>query len=68
VTVDMLDDPVQPPMWMKVHVPRDQRRGQTNEDKRAHRLRLTFSEPVSGPIFLGHSSHYGLGLFAAVPS
>jgi CRISPR-associated protein Csb2 len=30
-------------------------------------LRLTFAEPVSGPLCLGHSSHFGLGLFAAVP-
>ncbi len=29
-------------------------------------LRLTFSEPVLGPIALGYASHYGLGLFAAV--
>lgn len=26
-------------------------------------LRLTFSQPVSGPIILGESSHFGLGLF-----
>lgn len=28
-------------------------------------LRLTFAEPVSGPICLGYASHFGLGLFAA---
>jgi len=28
-------------------------------------LRLTFPEPVSGPIALGYGSHFGLGLFAA---
>lgn len=28
-------------------------------------LRLTFAEPVRGPLCLGHSSHFGLGLFAA---
>jgi CRISPR-associated protein Csb2 len=26
-------------------------------------LRLTFSEPVHGPLMLGYGSHYGLGLF-----
>ena len=26
-------------------------------------LRLRFSEPVSGPLALGHLSHFGLGLF-----
>lgn len=28
-------------------------------------LRLTFAEPVSGPLLLGYASHFGLGLFAA---
>lgn len=27
-------------------------------------VRLTFGEPVTGPLFLGHSCHFGLGLFA----
>jgi CRISPR-associated protein Csb2 len=26
-------------------------------------VRLTFSRPVTGPIAIGHSSHFGLGLF-----
>lgn len=30
-------------------------------------FRLTFPEPVSGPIALGHSSHFGLGLFVPAP-
>jgi len=29
-------------------------------------LRLTFSEPISGPLLLGYASHYGLGMFHAV--
>jgi CRISPR-associated protein Csb2 len=29
-------------------------------------LRLTFAEPVAGPLCLGYASHFGLGLFAAV--
>jgi CRISPR-associated protein Csb2 len=28
-------------------------------------FRITFAEPVSGPIALGHSCHFGLGLFVA---
>jgi len=28
-------------------------------------IRITFPEPVSGPIALGYGSHFGLGLFAA---
>jgi CRISPR-associated protein Csb2 len=31
-------------------------------------VRLTFAKPVSGPLALGYGSHYGLGLFAAVPN
>jgi CRISPR-associated protein Csb2 len=27
-------------------------------------LRITFSEPVKGPLLLGYASHFGLGLFA----
>jgi CRISPR-associated protein Csb2 len=27
-------------------------------------FRIVFSEPVRGPLCLGHSSHFGLGLFA----
>jgi CRISPR-associated protein Csb2 len=27
-------------------------------------LRLTFAEPVAGPICLGYGAHFGLGLFA----
>ena len=29
----------------------------------AYNVRLEFEEPVSGPITLGYSSHYGLGMF-----
>ncbi|TVR45720.1 MAG: type I-U CRISPR-associated protein Cas5/Cas6 [Puniceicoccaceae bacterium] len=29
-------------------------------------FRLTFPKPVPGPIALGHSSHFGLGLFIPV--
>lgn len=31
-------------------------------------LRLTFAEPVSGPICLGYASHYGLGVCVPAPS
>jgi CRISPR-associated protein Csb2 len=32
----------------------------------AWRVRITFAEPVSGPISLGYGSHFGLGSFEAV--
>ena len=28
-------------------------------------LKLTFPEPVTGPLCLGYASHFGMGLFAA---
>ena len=52
--------------WVKVHRPNHRRGNQTNDDKRGYHIRLVFSEPVKGPLFLGHSSHFGLGLFAPV--
>lgn len=64
--VDILSSQNEPVQWMKVHRPRRSRDGQTNDDKRGYRIRLTFSKPVKGPLSLGHSSHFGLGLFAAV--
>jgi CRISPR-associated protein Csb2 len=42
------------------------RRGLVQPDCTGTALRLTFPEPVSGPIALGFGSHFGLGLFRAV--
>jgi CRISPR-associated protein Csb2 len=39
------------------------REGDRKEDRPAAFLRLTFAEPVAGPIALGYASHFGLGLF-----
>lgn len=52
--------------WVKVHEPKKRANGASNRDKRGFRFRITFPEPVSGPIALGHSSHFGLGLFVPV--
>lgn len=41
------------------------RRGLTQPDTQGSFWRLTFAEPVSGPIALGFGCHYGLGLFAS---
>jgi CRISPR-associated protein Csb2 len=49
------------------HYVRVRRNRQSPPENYGYALRLTFAEPVSGPLCLGHSSHYGLGLFAAVP-
>lgn len=49
--------------WAKIHQPRSERGDKTNTAKRGHHLRLTFSSPITGPLALGHSCHFGLGLF-----
>ncbi len=41
------------------------KRGLTQPDRQGSFWRLTFSEPVRGPIALGFACHFGLGLFAA---
>jgi len=50
--------------WVSVHVPR---RETTKRafigDRRGHKVLLRFAEAVAGPIRLGHSSSFGLGLF-----
>ena len=51
------------PIWVSVHVPRREagRRALVGE-RRGQMIRLRFAVPVSGPIRLGHSSSFGLGL------
>jgi CRISPR-associated protein Csb2 len=50
--------------WVAVHVPRRSAADRTSiGDRRGYWLRLIFPEPVVGPIRLGHSSSFGLGLF-----
>ena len=54
--------------WVKVH--QSSKKGNsptnnspTNASKRGFHINLEFKSPVSGPIALGHSCHFGLGLF-----
>ena len=58
------DEPIE---WVAIHETREQRTVRRENRTRAvlpsHRFRLTFPEPVTGPICVGHSSHFGLGLF-----
>jgi CRISPR-associated protein Csb2 len=49
--------------WVRVHRPRRNRETQTNDMKRGYKLRVVFPDPVGGPIAIGHSAHFGLGLF-----
>jgi len=53
--------------WVAVHVPRRSRAKSANlGDRRGYWLRLKFSEPISGPLRLGQSSSFGLGLFMPI--
>ena len=42
------------------------KRGLVQPDTRGSFWQLTFAEPVTGPLALGFSCHFGLGLFAPV--
>lgn len=54
--------------WVVVHATRRERtqmrRNVTSKSLPGFRLRVLFREPVQGPIALGDSAHFGLGLFA----
>lgn len=57
-------EPIGGPCWVSVHVPRNQAKSRTFlGDRRGQRFQLTFREPIVGPLRLGHSSTFGLGLF-----
>ncbi len=53
--------------WTAVHVPRGEAVERTFVgDRRGYYLRLKFREAVKGPIRLGHSGSFGLGLFKPI--
>ena len=52
--------------WVKIHSIKAERDARTNNDKLGYTVKLTFSEPVKGPISLGASCHFGLGLFLPI--
>lgn len=53
--------------WVAIHETNEQRNRRRAERTRAvlpgYRFRVRFTEPVAGPICVGHSCHFGLGLF-----
>jgi CRISPR-associated protein Csb2 len=55
-------------LWTKIHQPVRQRNrsNQTNDSKLGYHVSLHFKESISGPLALGQSSHFGLGLFTPV--
>lgn len=58
---------VGPPTWVSVHVPRREANKRAFiGDRRGQTVLLRFPSPVTGPIRLGHSSSFGLGLFRPI--
>ena len=45
---------------------RSRKREDDGGRRRSETFRLIFPEPIQGPVCLGHSSHFGLGLFLPV--
>jgi CRISPR-associated protein Csb2 len=67
ITEEVRIELVGPPAWVSVHVPRrEANRRAFIGDRRGQMIRLRFAAPVTGPIRLGHSSSFGLGLFRPV--
>ncbi len=67
--VDQVQITVAESRWVAVHLPRRQpSRRAFLGDRRAYRLRIEFPRPVAGPLRLGHSSSFGLGLFRPADS
>jgi len=62
--VDVLPEPIGSPRSIDFRRFRDGRREEA-QGRSFGRLRIRFSQPMSGPIVLGYASHFGLGLFAA---
>lgn len=54
--------------WVRLHETRQERIASDSKTplvRPGHRVRLEFSESVDGPLVLGDSAHFGLGLFRA---
>ena len=60
----MIVDTIGDPRWVAVHIPRNKRSKRPFlGDKMGFVLRLIFPEPIPGPLMLGHSATFGMGLF-----
>ncbi len=54
--------------WVKIHRIKSERDARTNYSKLGYTVNLTFNEAVRGPISLGSSFHFGLGLSQPIRS
>jgi CRISPR-associated protein Csb2 len=52
--------------WVKVHRRQSGGDSRTNTDKLGYTVNLVFRQPITGPVLLGESCHFGLGLFVPV--
>jgi len=70
-TMESLTDETQAE-WVAIHETNQHRQHRREQRTRAvlpgHRFRLTFPTAVSGPICVGHSCHFGVGLFVPAPA
>ncbi len=67
IAEDVEVEVLSPTKWVAVHVPRRQaNKPAFVGDRRGQMLRLHFATPIVGPVCLGHSSSFGLGLFRPV--
>lgn len=67
ITHDVQVELIGGPQWVSVHIPRHKaNRRAFIGDRRGQMVRLRFDAPVTGPIRLGRSSSFGLGLFRPV--
>lgn len=65
--IEFITGPELPRRLVWLDYQRHRRHGNgTRSDIRGNGFRLTFSEPVTGPIALGYGAHFGLGLFVPV--
>lgn len=59
--------------WVKLHEPVQMRQARKRGDNRTphvgpgHYLKVTFAEPFQGPLIVGDSAHFGLGVFRGIP-
>ncbi|MEM3341521.1 MAG: type I-U CRISPR-associated protein Csb2 [Thermoplasmata archaeon] len=55
-------------LWLNIHRPTSSRRtiGKTRIARPGYWFRLEFERPIEGPLILGESCHFGLGLFVPV--
>jgi CRISPR-associated protein Csb2 len=57
------------PVWVRLHETRERRfdrlQNRTPLTRPGYRLEIEFEAPVTGPIMIGDSSHFGLGQFAS---